>query len=43
VESGPRQMLLSGRWDATSQLLDQGEKVQRLMQRLPYLNGFIAQ
>ena len=43
VESGPRQMLLSGRWDATSQLLDQGEEVQRLMQRLPYLNGFITQ
>ena len=42
VESGPRQMLLSGRWDATSQLLDQGEEVQRLMQRLPYLNGFIT-
>ena len=43
VESGPRQMLLSGRWDATSQLLDQGEEVQRLMQRLPYLNGFSTQ
>ena len=43
VDSGPRQMLLSGRWDATSQLLDQGEEVKRLMQRLPYLNGFITQ
>ena len=43
VESGPRQMLLSGRWDATSQLLDQGEEVQRLMKRLPYLNGFSTQ
>ena len=43
VDSGPRQMLLSGRWDATSQLLDQGEEVKRLMQLLPYLNGFIAQ
>ena len=43
MDSGPRQMLLSGRWDATSQLLDQGEEVQRLMQRLPYLNGFITQ
>ena len=43
MDSGPRQMLLSGRWDATSQLLDQGEEVQRLMQRLPYLNGFMTQ
>ena len=43
MDSGPRQMLLSGRWDATSQLLDQGEEVQRLVQRLPYLNGFITQ
>ena len=43
VESGPRQMLLSGRWEATSQLLDQGEEVQRRMQRLPYLTGFSTQ
>ena len=40
VEPGPCEMLRSGRWDATSQLLDQGPQVKTLMQGLPYLNGF---
>ena len=33
-------MLSSGRWDATSQLLDHGDQLQALMDRLPYLNRF---
>ena len=40
VEPGPCEMLRSGRWDATSQLLDHGSQVKTLMQGLPYLNGF---
>ena len=40
VDAGPRQMLLSGRWDATSQLLAHGPEVQQLMEALPYINGF---
>ena len=40
IESGPGEMLRSGRWDATSQLLDHGPQVEALIQGLPYLNGF---
>ena len=40
VDEGPRQMLLSGRWDATSQLLAHGPEIQQLMQGLPYIDGF---
>ena len=40
VEPGPCEMLRSGRWDATSQLLDHGPQVKTLMEGLPYLNGF---
>ena len=40
MDSGPREMLRSGRWDATSQLLDNSSKVEGLMNRIPYLNHF---
>ena len=40
IDPGPRDMLSSGRWDATSQLLDHGDQLQALMDRLPYLNRF---
>ena len=40
IDPGPRDMLLSGRWDATSQLLDNSSKVEGLMNRLPYINNF---
>jgi len=40
IDPGPRDMLCSGRWDATSQLLDHGEQLEALMGRLPYLNRF---
>jgi len=40
VEPGPAEMLRSGRWDATSQLLDNGPQVDALIKGLPYLNGF---
>ena len=42
IEVGPLDMLRSGRWDATSQLLDHGPEVTELMQRLPYINQFTA-
>ena len=42
VDSGPGEMLRSGRWDATSQLLDNGPQVDALMELMPYLNGFKA-
>jgi len=40
IDAGPRDMLRSGRWDATSQLLDNSSMVEGLMNRLPYLNNF---
>ena len=40
IDPGPRDMLRSGRWDATSQLLDNSSTVECLMNRLPYLNNF---
>jgi 3-isopropylmalate/(R)-2-methylmalate dehydratase small subunit len=40
IDAGPRDMLRSGRWDATSQLLDNCSEVEGLMNRLPYLNNF---
>ena len=40
LQPGPRQMLLSGQWDATSQLLSNGAELDRLASALPYLNGF---
>ena len=40
INAGPREMLRSGRWDATSQLLENSSKVEGLMNRLPYLNNF---
>ena len=43
IDPGPLDMLRSGRWDATSQLLDRGPQVDALMQTLPYINQFAAQ
>ncbi|MEX0588693.1 MAG: isopropylmalate isomerase, partial [Cyanobium sp.] len=40
LQSGPRQMLLTGQWDATSQLLAHGAQLDRTIGALPYLNGF---
>ena len=40
LADGPREMLRSGRWDATSQLLANGSQVDALMEHMPYLNGF---
>ena len=40
LADGPGEMLRSGRWDATSQLLANGSQVDALMEHMPYLNGF---
>lgn len=40
MEPGPQEMLCSGRWDATSQLLDRDEQLKDLARKLPYLNQF---
>ena len=42
IDPGPLDMLRSGRWDATSQLLDHGTQVAELMQTLPYINQFAS-
>ncbi len=42
VDSGPREMLLSGRWDATSQLLEHDAALKSVMASLPYLNNFVV-
>ena len=42
IEPGPREMLFSGRWDATSQLLDRDQQLTERARRLPYLNDFQA-
>lgn len=40
IESGDKTILLSGEWDATTQLLQEEERIKETMQRLPYLNNF---
>ncbi len=42
LAAGPQQMLVSGQWDATGQLLAHGEQLQATVARLPYLQGFAA-
>jgi 3-isopropylmalate/(R)-2-methylmalate dehydratase small subunit len=40
LAAGPRQMLATGQWDATAQLLSHGAELERTAGALPYLNGF---
>ena len=40
LDEGPYSMLFSGKWDATSQLLDEEEKINNTYNNLPYLNNF---
>ena len=42
LAAGPQQMLGSGQWDATGQLLAHGEQLAATVARLPYLQGFAA-
>ena len=40
LEEGAYKMLYSGKWDATSQLLDEEERIKKIFKNLPYLNNF---
>ena len=40
LDEGPYKMLYSGKWDATSQLLNAEEKINKIFNNLPYLNNF---
>ena len=40
LEGGAYKMLYSGKWDATSQLLDEEARIKRTVNNLPYLNNF---
>jgi 3-isopropylmalate/(R)-2-methylmalate dehydratase small subunit len=40
LDPGPHQMLVSGQWDATGQLLANGEALLAAAGRLPYMAGF---
>ena len=40
LQSGPQQMLASGQWDATSQLLANDGELASTAASLPYINGF---
>ncbi len=40
LEEGAYNMLSTGKWDATSQLLDEEEKIKYTISKLPYLNNF---
>ena len=42
LAAGPRQMLRSGQWDATGQLLANGAALDATAARLPYLQRFAA-
>ena len=43
LDEGPHNMLYSGKWEATSQLLDEEEKINKTFNNLPYLNNFKQQ
>ncbi len=40
IDQGPKELLLTGRWDATSILLSQDKNINKTMASLPYLNDF---
>ena len=40
IPDGSRTQLLSGTWDATSQLLDAGDAIEKTATDLPYFNHF---
>ncbi len=39
-DKGPHNMLISGRWDATSQLISNKNELEETMRSIPYLNQF---
>ncbi len=40
LEEGAYKMVYSGKWDATSQLLNEEERIENTLKNIPYLNNF---
>ncbi len=40
IEDSSREMLLSGRWDATLELIKEKERIEKVKKNLPYINNF---
>ena len=40
IPDGARQQLLAGTWNATGVLLEAGDEIERVAQRLPYVSGY---
>ncbi len=40
LETGPLKMLLTGKWDATSQLISQKKNIEKTKKSIPYLSNF---
>ena len=40
LQTGPQEMLATGQWDATSQLISHSKKLDDMSRKLPYLNDF---
>ena len=40
IEEGAYNMFYTGKWDATSQLLEENERIKNIVKNLPYLNDF---
>ncbi|WP_320677642.1 3-isopropylmalate dehydratase small subunit [Prochlorococcus sp. MIT 1300] len=40
IENGPKEMLLTGDWDITTQLVGNEKATTEILNRLPYLNSF---
>ena len=40
IEAGPLEMLKTGQWDATSQLISQRDSLNNTIKKIPYLNNF---
>ena len=43
IPTGARTQLLTGTWDATSQLLEAGDGIEETAAKLPYVGEFAAQ
>jgi hypothetical protein len=40
IPAGARTQLLSGTWNATAQLLEAGDAIEKTADALPYVSGF---
>ncbi len=40
IDPGAKQMLTSGQWDATNQLISNSNSIDQIAKKLPYINGF---